>query len=863
MIWTDYSPPYGGRLDVSSWSSAVLPGANEDLYVVNGYADYWTVGDYVYHIDNQGQVSETGGAWFSRNNGTDDYSLFYSGISARNPADGQVYGLLAENFNYPKYNPPYINEDIVNLGTSSVVLTTQQLFSDSGCPPANGGYGTESFTIAAFGFDAQGDLLVVGYRLPCYHLVPVGIGTYAPVVDRSEAYDFWWFPASSLNGSTVVLSLDSALLPSPIEMGDFLSNAYGFFGPFGLAVSPSGNAICRVFWASGWAGGQSHDEVQDTVWAIPPMGSQEPVQQLPPPPPIPTDLQGYYGAFGTVAADCMGRFYLMGAIESGSNQSGPIVEYEQGSGGGWAENPWTAAAPAGGATCAASTLNWPAWLSSDAYGNLYESGWVPTPNGNYNEDLHRFSACELVDPHYYDNFTCCPTGVQYKDVVQKSRGENAELSCSTLTINISQNGQTIPVTQNGQTVTLPLGATPTLSLLSNNQPVSATWGLQKVCRTNGPDPDDLFPNNVVLLFLPNGGSGAGLAVMHVGSVQITATSTSGQSSLSITVKTVASGPLGSAHPELDSAIYTAAEQFGILPQYIKAMIQKESTFTATAYRYEPRTWDYGASQPGFRLRLGDPAFAAFAFQEPSMTGVPGSPIAEGPLTSSWKDMRLDARYSFKLLPSFAVWNQGQGCTAVTGADGDLSAYALSLGTSAWYAVVPAGSPYKYGPCGEGEDWYKPVSVWEYDEYRAGRCPSLSNAALDFFYDNPYTAQTVLAASYGYMQVGFEALKELGWLGMGIPANLEVAGNDLGLGSPGDLETAYTNIGLGSHWLARQRRYLSRYYGGIGQTSLLDLQDHFIWLCTLYNGSQKKSGTAYGTEIVRTLAPPFQPQIPAQ
>ena len=98
VIWSDYSPPSGGPLDVLSWSTAVLPGANDDLYVVNGYADFWTVGDSVYHIDNQGQVSGTGGAWFSRHNGTDDYSLFYSGISARNPADGQVYGLLAENF---------------------------------------------------------------------------------------------------------------------------------------------------------------------------------------------------------------------------------------------------------------------------------------------------------------------------------------------------------------------------------------------------------------------------------------------------------------------------------------------------------------------------------------------------------------------------------------------------------------------------------------------------------------------------------------------------------------------------------------------------------------------------------------------
>jgi hypothetical protein len=487
-------------------------------------------------------------------------------------------------------------------------------------------------------------------------------------------------------------------------------------------------------------------------------------------------------------------------------------------------------------------------ITTDGYGDFYYAG----RDTSTNHWLIRRVLPSDLPAGFYDNFTCCPTGVQYKDVVQKSRGEIVPLSCSTLAVTISQTGsQPVQVTQSGETVALPLGATPTLTVTSNGQPVSATWGLQNGCRTNGPDPDDLFPNDVVILFPPNGTAGAGLAAMHVGSVQITATSTSGQNSLSFTVNTVASGPLGSAHSEVDPSIYAAAEQFGIPPQYIKAMIQDESTFTATAYRYEPRTWDYGASQPGFRLRLGDPAFAPFACQEPSMTGVPGSPVAEGPLTSSWKDMRLDARYSFKLLPSFAVWNQGQGCTAVTAADDDLSAYALSLGTSAWSAVVPAGSPYKYGPCGEGEDWFEPVSVWEYDEYRAGRCPSVSNAALDFFYNNPYNAQTVLAASYGYMQVGFDALKGVDWLDQAAP-------------NPNDLETADTNIGLGSRWLARKNGARSRRYSNTGRTSLSDFQQFFIQLCTFYNSFDKwTKSLSYGQKIVNQFAPAYQPQIPAQ
>ncbi len=479
-------------------------------------------------------------------------------------------------------------------------------------------------------------------------------------------------------------------------------------------------------------------------------------------------------------------------------------------------------------------------ITTDGYGDFYYVGRDTTTNHSL---IRRVLPSDLP-PGFYDTFTCCPTGVQYKDVVQKSRGETVEASCSTLTVNISQNGQTIPVTQSGQKVTLPLGGTPTLALLSNNQPLQATWSLQSPSRNNPADPDDLFPSDVALLFPPNGVSGAGLAVLHLGSFQITATS--GQNSLSFTVQTTETCPLGSAQTGLDSTIYTNAERFGVPPQVIKAMIQDESGFNASAYRYEPRAWDYR----GFKNQLTYAAYSPFAFEEPPIPGVPGSALTEGALTSTWKDQRLNGTKPLNLLYSYATWNQGQGCTAVMAQDNDLWAYALCLGTSAWWFRSPPANT--EGPCGPAyKQWFQPTSVWLYDQCRGGQYdgPS-SDAALDFFYDNPYNAQTVVAGSYGYMQFGFWALKSLHWLQEGVP-------------NPTDLETADTNISLGSRWLTKKKGYTARHYGGNGRTSLSDFENYFVWLCTLYNGYSETNGTSYGQKVVLTVAPQYQPQISAQ
>jgi hypothetical protein len=422
------------------------------------------------------------------------------------------------------------------------------------------------------------------------------------------------------------------------------------------------------------------------------------------------------------------------------------------------------------------------------------------------------------------------------------------IACGISEIDITQGGQTVKITGDGQTVTLPLGATPSLSLLSSGQPVDATWSIQNQSRDNMANPDDLFCSDVGLLFQPSGPSDpALLAILHLGHMQIQAQV--GSASFSFNVCTSNSVPLGSRAPEVDEAVYSNAELFGIPPQYIKGIIEKESTFTPRLTREEPRTWDYGEGQrSGFRQRLTDPVMARFAFQEPAIAGVTGSPISEGSLVAAWKDERLYCRYGLALLYSWSVWNYGQGCTSVSYGDDAIQAYAMCLGSDKWGTAVPPGSPYRTGPCGIGWDWFDPVhvSVWIFDQLKPSGCAP-REAALDFFYNNRgYNAQTLLSASYGYMQLSFDTLNELQWLDQPNP-------------TPEALEATDTNIGLGTMWLAKKRRYLPNYYGGSGRASLSDLQQYFIWLCTLFNGSQKK-GTGYGQEVVNTLAPAYQPWI---
>jgi len=503
-------------------------------------------------------------------------------------------------------------------------------------------------------------------------------------------------------------------------------------------------------------------------------------------------------------------------------------------------------------------------ITTDGYGDFYYAG----RDTNTNHWLIRRVLPSDLPAGFYDNFTCCPTDVQYKDVVQKSRGENVQLSCSALTINISQQGsQTIPVTQNGQNVTLPLGAMPTLALLSNNQPVSATWSLQNPSRNNPADPDDLFPNDVALLFPPNGSSGAGLAILHLGSFQITATS--GQNSLSFTVKTVETGALGSdpAGNPYDAAIYASAERFGIPPEYIKGCIARESGFAQDLTRYEPRTWDFTR----FRTRLNDPYYAAFCFDEPSIPGVSGSPIVPGTWVMAWKDTRVKGFdpsqsssgpiFSYEKLDSWANWSNGAGCAPASTADTDVSAYSLVLGSSAW-VLPPTNPPYQSGPCGVGWDWYKTPSAWVavylYDQYGSQGDSGSPYDSLDFFYNNKnYNAQTVLASSYGLMQVGFEGMKyfhRTGWM----PADTPLARTAANFMTPDQ------DIQVGCWVLTDKRHTAGNYYPSDGRTSLGDFQSYFVTLFSLYNGaSAGSSGSlpmSYGQDVVLQRAPAYLPAL---
>ena len=672
----------------------------------------------------------------------------------------------------------------------------------------------QAWTPYCIRFDPQGDLIVAGARQgPSWLLC---LWRFAP-------------------GDPVVLDPNNAqsLMPGGVSAG------WGWQGDMAVA----GNGTIYAVDGDNYPG-------PEKLWMVPGQNGL-PYETIPMPPSTAASEYPGYGVW-FLAADCMGRAYAINPCLNDSNCSSPQAVY-------LLPDMTPVAYPQG------IYFTW--GFSSDAYGDLYLMG-SKDPLHDYTNFLVRVLPDQFVNPNYYDTFTCCPTGVQYKDVVQKSRGETVETSCSTLTVNISQNGQTIPVTQSGQTVTLPLGATPNLALLSNGQIISsATWNLHPLSRDNPtPDPDDLFPGagDVALLWSPNSPPAVGppapaqLVVLHLGRFQITATS--GQNSLSFTVQTVASGALG-ADPSgnaYDCTIYTNAERFGIPPEYIKACIDRETgkSFHPELTRYEALAWDYAV----FRTELTDPYYSQFAFDEPAIApGVPGSPIQPGAWVNSWKDTRVKGYdqpgsgplFSLQLLDSWTDWNSGTGCSPVTTSDTDISAHAVVLGSSAW-VVPPPNPPFQQGPCGVGYDWYEQpnasywVAVFQYDMYRSLGEVSDPVASLDYFYDHKdYNAQTVLASSYGLMQVGFEEMRlydGTGWM------------------PPDPTATNFMlpdqNIQVGSWVLSRKAMGIT---SPVPTNSLGDFQNYFVTAFGRYNGG----GASYGQDVVLERAPAFEPALATQ
>jgi hypothetical protein len=189
--------------------------------------------------------------------------------------------------------------------------------------------------------------------------------------------------------------------------------------------------------------------------------------------------------------------------------------------------------------------------------------------------------------------------------------------------------------------------------------------------------------------------------------------------------------LGESHPDVDEAIVAAAHRSGIPPQFLKAHAAQESTsrFDRTAYRYEPigpfvgdllavsRENDFRVAKPydGYRLATAADSLDAALDQGALM---------------------IDADRDVRSLFFIGCKSDGTGGRAILPADTLVSAWEIVRCNDARLRM----------------NWQRV----------AGRAGAARVKALQ---DDPFTAQTGLAASFGLLQMTYvTAIDEMKWAG---------------------------------------------------------------------------------------------------
>ena len=309
----------------------------------------------------------------------------------------------------------------------------------------------------------------------------------------------------------------------------------------------------------------------------------------------------------------------------------------------------------------------------------------------------------------------------------------------------------------------------------------------------------LFPDDVLLLFDEvDPGQTAPAAPdrkiwpIHTGTVVLKlhadATPGGGPADLSVTITvSYAQSQLGTAHNDLDAFINPWANAFGVPPQYIKGLVEQESTrtFNAEAFRYEPAKWDFGNNHGGgIKDHLTDAYFAPFRFEEPGGIKETGNqPLGRGP---SLLQGDIDGRTKGQQL--YTLMGVPGACQAVVPGQSTVSTWQLYLGSNGYFD----DTSYPPAPCGQRMNWEPIANIYTWDSDRRTQTPvGAADATWWFYQHQDYAAQTFLAASYGLTQVGYRtALKGMSWLSSQ-PDRRHWA----------NVVNPNTNIYLGARWLA--------------------------------------------------------------
>jgi len=118
----------------------------------------------------------------------------------------------------------------------------------------------------------------------------------------------------------------------------------------------------------------------------------------------------------------------------------------------------------------------------------------------------------------------------------------------------------------------------------------------------------LFPNSVVLEFDANSANDTkDFRAVHLGAVTLTITpSDPSLNPVTVNITVIQPASLGSTHNDIDAALFDFGNRRGIPPHFLKGQIQRESDFDPQSYRYEPLSVDMRSISAGANLRTQSP-----------------------------------------------------------------------------------------------------------------------------------------------------------------------------------------------------------------------------------------------------------------
>jgi hypothetical protein len=298
-----------------------------------------------------------------------------------------------------------------------------------------------------------------------------------------------------------------------------------------------------------------------------------------------------------------------------------------------------------------------------------------------------------------------------------------------------------------QTAHFPLGTTFSLQLLKKASdgsygPVAASSTIESQSVSGSLAGRALFPGRAVFVYTGASSQSTQFQAVHLGSATIRITpADSSQPTVLLPVAIDFPAALGSTHGEFDPSLIAVADEWGLPPQMLKGQVQKESDFVARAYRYEPLSIDFELFSPNGR---------------------------------NWRTI---APFSnFRLRTSD---NLSQG-TELLAADID---------PRGRYNIVRNGLLRRIEPT---DELVTAREIYEQNDRNIGWSATSSQSRLNRIRANPtlldFTAQTPVAASYGWFQVLYSTAIGGNWAGVGghlnpsylfdIPENLAAGGGSV-------------------------------------------------------------------------------------